>query len=108
MILSTAETASLRTIFPQKPLQLLRVQALRDVSEIYDADGTRGQRPAFTQDLNAPVLIQGQPPIRRSDYHKKLFALWSQPEPLLQPVQSPGDRLHCARFSCGAQPSSPP
>jgi hypothetical protein len=68
MILSTAETASLRTIFPQKPLQLLRIQATRDVSKIYDADRTGGQKPAFTEDLNASVLIQGQPPIRRGHH----------------------------------------
>jgi hypothetical protein len=57
MILSTAETASLRTIFPQKPLQFLRVQALRDLSKIYDADRAGGQKPAFTKNLNAPVRI---------------------------------------------------
>jgi hypothetical protein len=48
VILSPVETASHRTIFPQKPLQLLRVQALRDVSKIYDADRAGGQKPAFT------------------------------------------------------------
>jgi hypothetical protein len=57
MIMSTAETASLRTIFPQKPLQLLRVQALRDLAEVYDTDRAGGQKPAFTKNLNAPVLI---------------------------------------------------
>jgi hypothetical protein len=94
MILSTAETASLRTIFPQKPLQLLRVQALRDVSKIYDADRTGGQIPAFTEDLNAPVLIQGQPSTGRGHDHEELFALWSQPKPLLQPLKPSSDRPH--------------
>jgi hypothetical protein len=57
VILSNAETANLRAIFPQKPLEVLRVQALRDGSQIYDADRAGGQKPAFTEDLNAPVLI---------------------------------------------------
>ena len=57
MILSTAETADVRPIFPQKPLQLLRIQAIRDPAEVHDADRTRGRKPAFTQDLNAPVRI---------------------------------------------------
>jgi hypothetical protein len=56
-ILSTAETADLRAIFPQKPLQVLRIQAIRDLAEVHDADKARGQKPAFTEDLNAPVLI---------------------------------------------------
>jgi hypothetical protein len=57
MILSTAETADLRAIFPQKPLQFLRIQAIRDLAEVHDAHRARGQKPAFTEDLNAPVLI---------------------------------------------------
>jgi hypothetical protein len=75
-MLSTVETASLRAIFPQKCLQFLRVQALRDVSEIYDADRTRWQKPRFSEDLDALVLIQGQPPIRRGHHHEELFRLW--------------------------------
>jgi len=57
MTLSPAETASLRAIFPQKPLQLLRIQAIRDLAEVHEADRARGQKPTFTEDLNAPVLI---------------------------------------------------
>jgi hypothetical protein len=56
MILSTAETADVRSIFPQKRLQLLRIQAIRDPAEVHEADRARGQ-PAFTEDLNAPVRI---------------------------------------------------
>jgi hypothetical protein len=94
MILRTAETANLRAIFPQKSLQLLLIQAIRDVSKIYDADRAGGQKPAFTEDLNAPVLIQGQPFTRRRHHHEKLFGLWSQPEPLLQPLKPSSDRPH--------------
>jgi hypothetical protein len=36
MILSTAETADLRAIFPQKQLQFLRIQAIRDLAEVHD------------------------------------------------------------------------
>jgi len=93
MILSTAETASLRTIFPQKPLQLLRIQATRDVSKIYDAYRAGGQRPAFTQDLNAPVLIQGQPSTGRGHHHEKLFG-WPQPKLVLKPSKPSSDRPH--------------
>jgi len=57
MILSTAETADLRAIFPQKPLQLLRIQAIRDLAEVHHADRAGGQKRGFTEDLNAPVLI---------------------------------------------------
>jgi hypothetical protein len=56
-MLSTAETASLRAIFPQKPLQLVRVQALRGLAEVYDTERAGGQKPVFTEDLDAPVLI---------------------------------------------------
>jgi hypothetical protein len=57
MILSTAETADVRPIFPQKRLQLLRIQAIRDLAEVHDADRARGRKPAFTENLNAPVRI---------------------------------------------------
>jgi len=57
MILSTAETPSLRAIFPQIPFQFLRIQAIRDLAKVHEADRTRAQKPAFTEDLNAPVLI---------------------------------------------------
>src|SRR5207244_1139364 len=50
-ILSPAETASLRAIFPQIPLQLLGIQAIRGLAEVHKADRTRGQKPAFTEDL---------------------------------------------------------
>ena len=52
-----AETADVRPIFPQKPLQLLRIQAIRDLAEVHDADRARGRKAAFTEDLNAPVRI---------------------------------------------------
>ena len=94
MILSSAETASLRTIFPEKPRQLLRVQALRDVSEIYNADRAGGQKPAFTKNLNTPVLIQGQPSTGRGHHHEELFGLWPQPEPPLQPLKPSSDCPH--------------
>ena len=57
MILGAPETAYLRAIFPQKRLQLLRIQATRDLAEVHDADRAGGQKPAFTEDLNASVLI---------------------------------------------------
>jgi len=62
MILRTAETASLRAVFPKKPLQFLRIQAIRDLEEAHEAEtwATR-QKPAFMEDLDAPVLIEGQP-----------------------------------------------
>ena len=44
MILSPAETASLRAIFPQKPLQFLRIQAIRDLAEVHKADRAHGQK----------------------------------------------------------------
>ena len=94
MIVGRAETADLRAAFPQKSLRFLCIQATRDVSEIYDADRAGGQKPAFTEDLNAPVLIQGQAPTRRGHHQEKLFALWSQPEPLLQPLKPSSDRPH--------------
>ena len=51
-------------MFPQKPLQFLRIQTIRDLEEVHDTDTARGQKPAFTEDLDAPVLIQGQSPTR--------------------------------------------
>jgi hypothetical protein len=94
MIVGSAETADLCAAFPQKPLGFLCIQAARDVSKIYDAYRAGGQRPAFTQDLNAPVLIKGQPPIRRRHHHEKLFGLWPQPEPPLQLLKPSSDRPH--------------
>jgi len=57
MILITAETASLSAIPPQKSFQFLRVQAVRNSAEIHHAETARWQKPAFVEDLNAPVLI---------------------------------------------------
>jgi hypothetical protein len=94
MILGTAETADVRTIFPQKRLQLLRIQAVRDLAEVHDADRAIRQRPAFTEDLDAFVLIQGQPFTRRRHHHEKLFGLWSQPEPPLQLLKPSSDCPH--------------
>jgi len=54
---SIAETASLRAVFPQKPFQFLGIQAIRNIAEVHEADRARGQKPAFTEDLDAPVLI---------------------------------------------------
>jgi hypothetical protein len=50
-------------MFPQKALQCLRIQTLWDLAEVHDSE-TRASRqvPAFTEDLNAPVLIEGQFP----------------------------------------------
>jgi hypothetical protein len=44
MILSTVETAGLRALFPEKRLQLLRVQAIRDLAEIHEARTSAGDR----------------------------------------------------------------
>ena len=62
MTLSPAETASLRAVFPKKPLQFLRIQAIRDLAEVHKTNLARGQKPAFTEDVDAPVLIEGQSP----------------------------------------------
>ena len=58
MILSAVYAAGFRAVFPQKPLEFLCIQALRDCRQVYDTDrNARGQKPAFTEDLSTPVLI---------------------------------------------------
>jgi hypothetical protein len=64
MIWNTVETARLRALFPQKPLQFLRIQAVWDLEQVHDTDRRRGQKPTFTQDLDARVLVEGQSPTR--------------------------------------------
>ena len=44
-------------MFPQKPLQFLRIQAFRDVEKVHEADRVGRQKLGFTEDLDAPVLI---------------------------------------------------
>lgn len=58
--LSTA--ADLRAVFPQKFICFPRIQANRDLAEVHEADRASGQKPAFTEDLDARVLIKGKPP----------------------------------------------
>jgi hypothetical protein len=57
MILSTAETADIRAIFPQKPLQFLRIQPIRDLAEVHETDRAGRQKSALTKNLSTPVLI---------------------------------------------------
>ncbi len=56
-MLMTGKTASLSAVSPQKLLQFIRVQAIRDPAKVHDAETAREQKPAFIEDLNAPVLI---------------------------------------------------
>src|ERR1019366_968713 len=40
-------------------LRFLRIQVTWDIEETEDANTARGQKPSFTEDLNAPVPIEG-------------------------------------------------
>jgi hypothetical protein len=45
------------SVFPQKPLRLLRAQAFRDIGEVHQADWICWQRSALTEDLDAGIHI---------------------------------------------------
>jgi len=62
IIFTRPETADLDAVFPQKSLRFFRIQAIRDVAEIHNADRASGQKPALTEDVDARVLIEGQSP----------------------------------------------
>jgi hypothetical protein len=34
-------------------------QTIRDINEVHDPEAPGGQKPGFTQDLDAPVLVKG-------------------------------------------------
>lgn len=48
--LSTADTADLRGMLPEKPFRLVRSQAIRDIHEVHDGDRAGRQKPGFPQD----------------------------------------------------------
>ena len=49
-------------MFPQKPHHFLGIQSARDLAKVHDANRPSRQKPAFTEDLHAAVLIEGQAP----------------------------------------------
>ena len=65
-----AKTTDLRSILPQIPLRFLRIEAIWDLAEVHDGQGrARGQKPAFTEDLYAPVLIKGDSALSNTHFH---------------------------------------
>src|SRR5260370_23991387 len=54
------ECADLRGMFAQVSLRFLRIQAIRDPCQVDDAQSASGPTPAFSEDLFARVVIQGQ------------------------------------------------
>ena len=58
MILNTVYAAGFRAVFSQKPFQFLCIKVMRYCRKVYDTDrAVRRQKPAFTENLNAPILI---------------------------------------------------
>jgi len=92
MILSPAETASLRAVFPLKPRQFLCIQALRDLAEVHEADRARGQKSAFEPYLE-PVRVR----VRDSLWvlcEEKTFALVSR----IKTLESASEKVETGRF----------
>jgi hypothetical protein len=57
LIVTRSETAPIRAVLSQKSLRFLRVQAIRDLAEVHDANRASGRKPAFTEYLDARFLI---------------------------------------------------
>ena len=68
---------------------------MRDCCQVYDADrAARGQKPAFTEDLSTPVLIEGEPFFRRGHNQQKEWFPAPGPECILKLSNPPGDCSH--------------
>jgi hypothetical protein len=79
MILSTAETASLRAIFPQKPLQALRIEAIRDLAEVHDGCGLA---PQSARHITTPWRFSN-----RGRVPRHIFEQGCRRPPRFQPVR---------------------
>jgi hypothetical protein len=89
-------------VFSQKLFQFPCIQAMRYCCQIYDTDrAARGQKPAFTENLSTPVLIEGQPFFRRSHDEQKERLPVAGPKRIFKLSNPPGDCSQWPLFSGG-------
>jgi hypothetical protein len=91
-------------VFPQKPLQFLRIQAHRDVGEVHEDETT----PAFIKDVDARVLFEGQPPACFAHDQQKPRLPVRGSKLILQPAQAPVNRFHLVSLGPTGGGLSPP
>src|SRR5258707_2329027 len=94
----TVQAAGLSAPFPEKSLRFLRIQAVRNITEVHHAKTVSGQKPAFAQNLDAGVLIEGQSASRHGHHPQLLFGAWPQPKSGFQMADPLTDRFISAGF----------
>jgi hypothetical protein len=52
--------AQFRTAFPEESLRFLRVEAVRDTTEVHYTKALSGQKPAFSENPDASVIVDRQ------------------------------------------------
>jgi hypothetical protein len=86
--------ADVRGMFAQESLRFWRIETIRDVRQVHQADRAGGQKSAFSEDPFTCVVIQGQllTGIACDQHERCLFVCY--PELIFESAQSPADGLH--------------
>src|SRR5258708_6155798 len=105
----TVQAAGLSAPFPEKSLRFLRIQAVRNITEVHHAKTVSRQKPAFAQNPDAGILIESQLASHDGYHPQLLFGLRPDSQPGLKLAESLTDRLHLsAHFQSGRAGRSPP